>query len=297
MLFRSTVTFAGLGRPPGGHDNVQVTAYGNTPIYCKAVSWDAASSDLVVSVRCFRRDALLVDSKFTILAIGARPFGASTPIGFLRSNGDTGTVLLDTAVTARNSAGGQIATGHGMDAGFYSIQWTGLGAQSGGAAGPVGIIAASFGFGARRCSENGYDLAGGGLGITCRNSFGGLVDGAFSALWFTRGRPGLRYGFALANNATNTIGYTPSPETSANSSRGAITAKRTGTGTYQIVFAGLAHAAGAAESVQVAAFGGGPFCTLVSWGNSGANDLVANVDCWDTFDAPVNTPFTILIVQ
>ncbi|HEU4785925.1 MAG TPA: hypothetical protein VFS57_00900, partial [Gemmatimonadaceae bacterium] len=31
--------------------------------------------------------------------------------------------------------------------------------------------------------------------------------------------------------------------------------------------------------------------------SSGANDLVANVTCWDPPDAPADSPFTILIVQ
>jgi hypothetical protein len=102
----------------------------------------------------------------------------------------------------------------------------------------------------------------------------------------------------MANNTGNTTGYTPARETSANSSGGAITAKKTGTGTYQIVFAGLSRPAGATEGVQVSVFGpGAAFCTLASWGNIGANDLVANVGCWDTLDAPIDAIFNILIVQ
>jgi len=64
------------------------------------------------------------------------------------------------------------------------------------------------------------------------------------------------------------------------------------------VFAGLARPAGGADNVQVAAFGAtAVFCTLSTWSNSGANDLVANVTCWDTFDAPADGIFSILIVQ
>jgi len=44
-------------------------------------------------------------------------------------------------------------------------------------------------------------------------------------------------------------------------------------------------------------FGGGGYCTLASWSNSGANDLAANVTRWDTFAAPANSQFNILIVQ
>jgi hypothetical protein len=293
-----TVTFAGLGRPPGGRDNVQVSAVGTAPVYCKAKAWDATSADLVVNILCLTKAATTVDSKFTILAIGARAFGASTPLGFLLSSGDTTpAVNLDTAATAHNSAGGQVQVGH-VSTGMFATAWIGLGAQSGGASGPVGLMVTGSGNTARRCQLDAYDLANAGTGITCRGAAGGLQDAAFSALWFTRGRPGLRYGYAWANNPSNTTGYAAQREVSSSSSGGPITAKRTATGTYQIVFAGLAHAAGASESVIVSSFGtGATYCTLVSWGNSGASDLVANVDCWDTSDNLADSLFLVLIVQ
>jgi hypothetical protein len=292
-----TVTFAGLGRPPGGRDNVQVSAYGTAPVYCKTKAWDGSSADLVVNVLCLNKDAASVDSKFTILAIGARAFGASTPLGFLLSNADTVPVNVDSAVTTHNSAGGQTQVGY-VSTGMFAAAWIGLGPQSGGAAGPVGFMLTGSGNTARRCQLDAYDLAQSGIGITCRGAGGGLQNAAFSALWFTRGRPGLRYGYALALNTGNTTGYPPTHDISANSSGGAITAKKTGTGTYQIVFAGLAHAAGASEGVIVSSFGtGGTFCTLVSWGNSGANDLAATVNCWDTSDALADSLWMILIVQ
>lgn len=292
-----TVTFAGLGRPPGGRDNVQVSAVGTAPVYCKAKAWDGTSADLVVNILCLNKAAATVDSKFTILAIGARAFGGSTPLGFLLSNGDTIAVNLDTAATAHNSAGGQVQVGH-VSTGMFATAWIGLGAQSGGASGPVGFMVTGSGNTARRCQLDAYDLANAGTGITCRGAGGGLQDAAFSALWFTRGRPGLRYGYAWANNPSNATGYAPQREVSSSSSGGAITAKRTATGTYQIVFAGLAHAAGASEGVIVSSFGtGATYCTLVSWGNSGASDLVANVECWDTSDNLADSLFLILIVQ
>lgn len=291
-----TVTFAGLGRPAGGRDNVQVTGLGDAPVYCKAMSWDASTADLVAKVACVRHDASTADSKFTILVIGARAFGASAPLGFLLSGGDAGTVLLDTAATAYNSAGGHIAVGN-TSTGFYATQWTGLGPQSGGASGPVGFIVSGTGANARRCQADGYDLTNSGLGIACLGANGGLGDNSFSALWITRGRPGLRYGYALAANLSSTVAYSPTKDVSLNSSGGAITSKNIVMGTYQITFAGLAHAAGGTEGVQVSTFGtGGTYCTLKSWGNSGP-DLVATVGCWASSDSPNNAAFSIVIVQ
>lgn len=291
------VTFAGLGRPPGGRENVQVSAYGAAPVYCKSKAWDGSSADLVVNILCVLKDGSSVDSKFTILAVGARAFGASTPLGFLLSTGDTVPVFLDSLGTSYNSAGGHTNFDNGS-IGSYAAGWTGLGQLSGGASGPVGLMVTASGNTARRCQLDGYDLAGNGIGVTCRGPTGGLADAVFSALWFTRGRPGLRYGFAWANNTGNTTGYPPSHDLAASSSGGAITAKKTALGTYQIVFAGLARAVGAAEGVIVSSFGAGNvYCTLASWGNSGANDLTANVNCWDPTDAPADSQFLILIVQ
>lgn len=293
-----TVTFAGLGRPPGGRDNVQVSAVGTAPVYCKTKGWDGSSADFVVNILCLDRTAASVDSKFTVLAIGARAFGVSTPLGFMLTTGtETVPENLDSAVTSYNTAGGHVELGPGSTGG-YAAAWVGLGALSGGAAGPVGFMLTGSGNTARRCQLNAYDLANSGIGVTCRGAGGGLQDAAFSALWFTRGRPGLRYGYALALNPGATNGYPPTHDISANSSGGAITVKKTATGTYQIVFAGLAHAAGASEGVIVSSFGtGGTYCTLVSWGNSGANDLTATVNCWDTSDALADSFWMILIVQ
>jgi hypothetical protein len=293
-----TVTFAGLGRPPGGRDNVQVSAVGTAPVYCKAKAWDGSSADLVVNILCVDKTATSVDSKFTILAIGARAFGATTPLGFMLSTGtETVPVNLDSAVTSYNAAGGHVELGPGST-GNYAAAWVGLGALSGGAAGPVGFMVTAADNTARRCQLSGYDLANSGIAVTCRGAGGGLQNAGISALWLTRGRPGLRYGYALALNTGNTTGYSPTHDISASSSGGAITAKKTTTGTYQIVFAGLAHAAGAAEGVVVSSFGGGgTYCTLASWGNSGANDLVATVNCWDTSDALADSLWMILIVQ
>jgi hypothetical protein len=291
------VRFAGLGRPPGGRDNVQVSAYGGTsPVYCKPQMWDATGADMVVPVGCFANNAVPMDSKFTILVIGARAFGATTPLGFSVALGDAN-AILDTSVTARNSTGGQIQFGY-VSEGNYAENFVGLGQASGGAAGPVGLLISPVGQGPRRCLVFAYDLAVGGLGIACERFGGGVGDSAFSLLWFTRGRPGSRYGYALSLYP----GATPAPTTpqfSSSSSGGSITSRRTATGTYQVVFAGLARPPGATEIVLVSAFGQHGFCNMSSWANSGTNDLSVNVTCFDPMGQPnnANGAFHILLIQ
>jgi hypothetical protein len=290
------VRFAGLGRPPGGRDNVQVSAYGGTsPVYCKPQMWDATGADMVVLVGCFANNAVPTDSKFTILVIGARVFGKTTPLGFLVALGDAN-AILDTSVTAYNSTSGQIQFGY-ISEGMYAENFVGLGQASGGAAGPAGALISPVGPGPRRCLVDGFDLVIGGLGIACERFGGGVGDSPFSVLWFTRGRPGFRYGYAFAANPGATSPYSPSPEFRSSSSGGTITSRATAAGKYQVVFAGLARPPGGTEIVLISAFGQHGFCNVSSWANSGTNDLTINAACWAPNGAPNNTLFNILVIQ
>lgn len=293
-----TVRFAGLGRPAGGHDNVQVSGYsGTSPIYCNPQMWDASGADMVVPVRCFLSDGTLADSKFTILVIGARVFGAATPLGFAVALGDAN-AILDTSVTAHNSTGGTIQFGY-VGLGTYAESFAGLGPASGGAAGPVGFMISPVGQGGFRCLLSAYDLANGGIAISCEGAQGGVRDSPFSVLWFTRGRPGSRYGYALANNPGAASPYAPPPELRGSSSGGAITSRMTATGNYQVVFAGLARPPGGTDIVLVSSFGRHGFCNVASWANSGATDLTVNVACFDPLGKPDNNNgvFDVLVIQ
>ena len=159
------VRFAGLGRPPGGRDNVQVSGYGTSPVYCKPQMWDGTGADMMVPVRMLQNNGTPVDSKFTVLMIGARTFGATTPLGFSVALGDAN-ATLDTSVTARNSTGGQIGFGYNS-IGSYSEIFFGLGKASGGASGPVGLLISPVGADPNRCLLAAYDLEMGGLAINC----------------------------------------------------------------------------------------------------------------------------------
>ncbi len=210
-----SVRFGGLGRHPGERDNVQVSGYGTSGVYCKPQFWDASGADLVVPVGCFLPDGTPTDGRFTILVLGAHAFGASTPLGFAVPLGDTGTYFLDTAATARNSTGGHVGVSRTSE-GVFSIGFTGLGPVSGGASGPVGFLVTPVGQGPRRCRVHAFDLPTGGLQVICTGTGEGLRDSPFSVLWLTKGRPGLRYGYAWANNASATNPYAPIPEVSRN---------------------------------------------------------------------------------
>jgi hypothetical protein len=301
-----TVTFAGLGRPAGGRDNVQVTGYGTPGAYCKPggvatnplPGWSSVGSDMIVPVDCFIGDGTPTDSRFSILLIGARAFGASTPIGFALTFADTGAVNLDSTLTARNSTGGHVQYGR-VSEGNFAMGFPGLGKASAGA--PVAIEVTAVGGSPRKCRVIAVDVPNDGIGINCaRPVGGGFGDAPFGVLWFTRGRAGMRYGFAWANNSSATSNYTPDASFSLNSSGGAIMSRRTATGQYLVVFAGLGRPAGHMENVQLSPAwedGNQLVCNITSWGNTGVTDLSVTVACYDLTGAPANARFNVLVVE
>lgn len=294
-----SVRFAGLGRAPGQRDNVQVSGYSSTAVTCKPRVWNASGPDLLVDVQCFTWNALATDSRFTILALGARAFGRTTPTAFALVFPDTGAHILDSAATTRNSTGGNVIFGY-VSEGAYAMDLKGL--ESAWAASPVAIQLTPVGQNARRCSLTAVDPSVAGLGISCTRPGGGAVgDTPFSMLWLQRGRPSMRFGFAWANNENSQADYAPDTHYALNSSGGSILARRTGVGMYRIVFAGLARQPGATEVVLVSS----PFlffppyhiCDVTSWANSGANDLEVIVSCFTSSGNPNNTRFDVVVLQ
>src|SRR6185436_4237743 len=97
-------------------------------------------------------------------------------------------------------------------------------------------------------------------------------------------------------NPYTNAAYQP-PSTNSASSGGTITSRRTATGVFSVVFAGLARPAGATEIVLVSAFAGqGYYCGVDSW-TSGASDLTATVKCFNPAGGvPVDGAFNILLI-
>jgi len=289
-----TVRFAGLGRAAGQHDNVQVSTYNAAPVYCKPNVWDASSTDLLVTVSCFSPGGTPIDSRFTILALGAWAFGKTAPLAFALV-ADTITTALDTSATARNSTGGSVLVGH-VGQGHFAMDLKGL--EPAWAAGPVAIQISPVGLGPRRCRLIAVDKSMAGLGIDCVTPGGAFADASFSMLWLQRGRPSMRFGFTFADNLQSGTDYTPNPDFRINSSGGTVTSRRTGTGQYRVVFAGLGRPAGATETVLVQPFFfTDHICDVTSWGNTGVNDLFVNVSCFDPSGAPSNDQFSVLVIQ
>jgi hypothetical protein len=286
-----------LGRAPGQRDNVEVSASNPTgPVYCKSRVWDASGADLRADVSCFvPPSGTPTDGRFTILALGARSFGRTAPLAFALSLADTGSLLLDSSATAYNSSGGHIGVGY-VATGQMAMNILGL--ASAWASAPVAVQLSPVGQGPRRCRIGGVDPTAPGFGISCTTAGGGPGDSPWTLVWMQHGRPNSRFGFAWTDNEIATTDHAPAPGYAINSSGGAIAMRRTAVGQYRVVFSGLGRPAGGTDAVLVQTFlTGDSMCDATSWGNTGANDFAVTVSCYEPSGAPVNTRFSVLVVQ
>jgi hypothetical protein len=292
-----SVRFEGLGRQPGQHDNVQVSAYGSVFAYCKPDLWTTSGADLVVPVVCFDVNGNPEDSRFTIMASGAWAFGKSAPLAFALFQPDTAMYYrLDSAATTRNSTGGHLDVSRQSE-GNFPVNLDGLGPVW--AAAPAAVTVTGVGTGVRRCRLIAYDRANAGLDVLCTGLGGGPRDAPWSLLWVQHGRPSMRFGFAWANAQSSTVDYTPAADFLKNSSGGGVKARKTALGQYHVVFPGLGRPAGATETVLVSPLfnTADRICDIVLWGNVGASDLFVDVACYDAAGASVDSGFGVMVVQ
>jgi hypothetical protein len=123
--------------------------------------------------------------------------------------------------------------------------------------------------------------------VKCFDPAGAAVDSyyvvtAYQTNIVTRARS---VAYALADDPAKAT-YTPS--SGYNAAGGAITAERSGTGSYAIHFADLDIDTG---SVQVSAYGGNQYCNIVSWGGD-----EIDVACYDAAGAPADGRYIISVV-
>ena len=291
-----TVRLAGLGRIPGQRDNVQVSAYDSVPAYCKPGLWTTSGADLVVPVACLDPAGNPIDSRFTVLALGAWAFGKTAPLGFAVYQSDLGSFRLDTLPTTRNSTGGHIDGGRNFD-GSFGIQLQGLAPAW--LAAPAAVQVTAVGSSPRRCRATAYDQPSASLGIMCTQLGGTLGDAPWSLLWLQQGRPSMRFGFSWTTNEAATVDYVTFPDFRINSSGGTVKARKTALGRYHVVFAGLGRPPGATETVLVSPLltTSDRICDILAWGNTGASDLFVDVACYDVAGTPIDSRFGVMVIQ
>lgn len=102
-------------------------------------------------------------------------------------------------------------------------------------------------------------------------------------------------GYAWANQQNAAGQYQPNTSYSWNSANRAISANRSGTGTYTISFIGLGGHGTPGGHAQVSAYGpGNEYCKVISWDSKGENFIV-NVHCFNPAGQPENSQFVVRV--
>ena len=119
-----------------------------------------------------------------------------------------------------------------------------------------------------------------------------------SILTLERGRPGVRFGIALANQPA-AAAYVADAQYARTSSGQPVTVTRTGAGDYTVTFFGLSKGVNRTENVQVSSGESGPvYCTVNGWVNTpSGNDLAVAVRCFTSGGIATDSRFTILVIE
>ena len=178
-----------------------------------------------------------------------------------------------------NPGGGPITVSR-LGAGQYNVTFANSGIGTG-----WGVQATAYGSNSNFCNIQTWGAST--VDVLCFNSAGASADSSFTVLAVSNGND-KNIAFAWADQST-TANYTPSTLYSFNPA-GTISASRSSTGSYAVVFNGLSGAGG---DVQVSAYGSiNTTCVSGGWGGS----FLANVNCFNAAGNPVDSQFVIAIV-
>jgi hypothetical protein len=284
---RYRVTFDGLQGGPNLSTSVSVTAFGSSTITCSVADLASTQNSSDVSVVCWDNAlTATADSGFSIMVLGDSVMPA--PSAFLESGGSAPLAALDPRFNWTSGRHPQAVT-HNASAGDYNVI---LGV--GNAPLSAKLVTPHGANGGERC--NIAAVISGGLELKCYDRAAAPADGRFYTVQVAGGRPGQRFGFAMANNAS-AASYTPLASTSFNSSGGAITITHPSAGRYVANFAGLQKQAGHSENVQVTAMGGGlTTCNAVDWSNS-VDGLQVTIECRNGALQLANTRYEVMVIE
>ncbi len=283
------VEYAGLSRQGGETENLFVTPYGSSAgVYCNISSWSNEDTEM----GCRGPAGTPVATSFTFLVVGSATFGGRSAYAWA-SGGSSAAPYVATPSYRYSSAQRPISVAR-SGIGVYQVTFLGLGRQS--AADREGMMVSAYG-GNHSCQLDGWNSAGEDLVATvrCFSAAGAPVDGLFTVGVVSEARAGAKLGFAVADQPTTTVDYTPT--NSRVTGGGSVSIHRTGVGSYDVSFNGLTRADGVRESFQVAPMGStAARCTISNWGLSGAGILV-RVLCGTPAGTLADTRFVIVGVQ
>jgi Big-like domain-containing protein len=286
-----TVTPNGAAVQPGG--TLQLTALtkdaGGSVLSGRTVAWTTASS-LVATVSTTGLVTAVNPGTVTITATSEGVSGSATILtvgpssnrfAFALANQPSSAAYTPSLADQFSSGGGAITIARQSD-GVYDVTIP----NSAKGAGQREVVLVSGAAAINiTCQIGSWNTAGSGTvaRVYCFAPTGVAADGQYSILLAESGTLAGRFGFTWADQPTADT-YNPNPSWSGNSSGGAITITRTGTGAYTVRWAGLARTAGQLEeTVMVGAYG--------------SPDLIANVRCTDLNGAAADSRFVATIVD
>ncbi len=273
-------------------ETVIVTPYSQVKVRC-SVAWDDLGADLEVFVSCQDQAGAPMDSRFTLLFVGDNTLSGRQ--GFALADSPLAPSYSPNALFSYTSSGFPISITHTPATGLYTVDF-GLTRPPGGL--PEVYMLTTWGGSANRlCS---LITAPGPANLECYSAFTGVSSEAlFDILLVEQGRPGMRFGFARADQPSAPTSYTANPLWST-STGGPITITRTQKGVYNVDFIGLQKpVATRTEIVQVSSVGpGAHVCTVPAWPKTPAgNGIRVWVVCRNNLGQVVDAQFNVLVLE
>ncbi|HET6679561.1 MAG TPA: Ig-like domain-containing protein [Gemmatimonadaceae bacterium] len=288
------VTFPGFAKESWSREVVMVSAYGTLNRTCQVGAWDSNGADLVAHVHCFLPDGQPGDSPFTVMVADAGTIDGRFGFALIEPVPSSVPRSPDPRFSG-NSSGGAITWTEQAE-GRYRVRFAGLSRTAGD--NPETMIASAFGDQPRRCNiavwnNDGTDLI---VDVQCRTMTGELVATPFVIMMVDNGRVGQRAGFAWADDP-DADSYPINNGYMYSTSGGAITATRTSTGDYAVVFDGLTRSGGGVrESVFVTSYSTNGYCNVREWQIIDSK-TTANVACYAIDGTPLDMRFDVLVVE
>lgn len=289
------VTFPNIGNTGitgnGRGGTVQVTAY-SPGAYCKVASWSAFATNVVANIRCFNYAGSAVDARYVAL------YERSTFEGFADGRGTAGYVWSQSTTYAAPTAADALYSHNNAD-GTNTITQTGTGTYT--VTFPdvdefdSSMHVTAYGSDNIKCQVTSWGTTT--VNVSCTNPAGAAANSRFT---LSRGGMGPAPRLADAGNAgayawadqQSAATYTPSLSYQGNDMGGNLTIDRSAVGTYlvRIPHPGVSINS---DAVLVTAYGGtGHQCLVNNWARL-ANETQANVRCFTTSGAAVDTRYTV----
>lgn len=285
------VTLGGMAKGATGKETFIVTAYAQTKVRCFIAGWGDSGANLNVGIGCVDFAGVPVDARFSLLMVGENSLAGR--LAFAWANDPTSPQYTPDPSYSWNAPGNPItiiAPGQGTYLLDLDVPGPGAGQDT--------YLVSAYGIPDAMCTLTGWVPGSGRVGVACFDGTGTLSDRTFDVLKIEQGRPGMRLGYAVADQETRTTPYTPDPIHSF-STGGAITITRTQKGVYTVDFVGLQKPISTrTENVQVSPYQLSGSCSVPAWPKTpSGNGLRVWVVCRNPAGQVADMRFNVLVLE